>query len=1128
MKKLLLLFFALLFTGTANVWADVSYTVSNPVQVTDLANLSPQKFYILQNSGSSRYNYYDTENSQMDAKTDYDYSSVVRLIYDGENVQIQQVCTSTYYQTLAQNTRLALGESPVDYTFNTSGVADGCFRFANNSCYMNRYSADTQYPMGAGTNLTGAFSQWKIYEVDVTTTWNSVDNWEHSSGGNANVNYFGIVAPGTNDDHFELSSFSIYTLNYGNSAQTRYAAIVEENPNSTTSVAASNVLAVSSNTVTANTEGYQEFTFSTPVSIMGGVTYYIVFLSSNTPTDGNYTQGQLRCGLYSTTYAPKTYWNTSGINTWAVGLTATLSKAIPTTINVTYALYESDGTTFVTSVVKPQEPNSDISIPSSLQNTTYFNYATEGTIGEEDCTIKVTRTLKNANIVYPISNLSNNKAYTLTTQRGSLGTNGTQMVSTYGTTYSASNFAIISYEENYYLYSVADSKFVSNNTQPTLTEDISEVSALTFDLTSAPLYFMGMGSNGVNVSSYNTGIVVNNWTNRDAGNQYVIEEADDFDPTDALAVLEEYFHPSYFVTYVVKDESGENTLFTSDPVGTTLGANITTLPEEYQQALFYDYNTVNVTISETNTTVTFTATPKDSPLFQYTADTTNPVYYVLKLKNATYPKYVSDGTPNVTLPTTISDYNNVVWAFVGEPYAGFQLINKAAGTSLVLGSESPASDGKTGGNTYATLASSGTQTYEKWYVVNSTHLTNGFFLCNEEGYALNQRSNDNLAYWTSGKDAGSTFTVNDIKDVYNSFITQIEDIDYGTSLGQYTLTGDLIGDAGNEAALISLIQDYAESGNYADGANAAQHMLDATKINMPNGKFIRLYNTTSNLYMGSASSGKHPMVESKDDAGIYYVTTDNHIVSYDQGLPLANAAGAPCTTAGNTGGAFTFGAVDYAGTYYVYCGGYIIAWTDKYTNRNSGYDNKANWNISEVTDLPLTISDAGYATLYSPVALTIPEGVTAYTGYIDGSVLKLEALSEKIPAETAVILQGEANDYTFTTTTADAFEGTNNLEGTIGGKASTADAILTLQNYNDKIGLFNYTGSTLQGFKAYLDKTNLPAEVHGLTFEFDTETAIQGLSLSEESGAIYNLAGQRVQKATKGLYIVNGRKVVIK
>jgi hypothetical protein len=27
---------------------------------------------------------------------------------------------------------------------------------------------------------------------------------------------------------------------------------------------------------------------------------------------------------------------------------------------------------------------------------------------------------------------------------------------------------------------------------------------------------------------------------------------------------------------------------------------------------------------------------------------------------------------------------------------------------------------------------------------------------------------------------------------------------------------------------------------------------------------------------------------------------------------------------------------------------------------------------------------------------------------------------------------------------------------------------------------------------------------------------------------IYNLSGQRVNKATKGLYIINGRKVVIK
>ena len=193
-------------------------------------------------------------------------------------------------------------------------------------------------------------------------------------------------------------------------------------------------------------------------------------------------------------------FNAGSANSFYIpSLVINVLSATANLVNVTYELYESDGTTLVNSAVKKQEENSAIDVPASMTSSTYFSYAIEGTIGSTDCTIKVTRTLKNANIVYPISNLSNYKAYTLTTDRGSLGSNGTQMVSTYGTSYSVSNFAIISYEDNYYLYSVADSKFVGNPVtinsvagQPALTNDISEVSPLVFSLTTAPLYFMGM------------------------------------------------------------------------------------------------------------------------------------------------------------------------------------------------------------------------------------------------------------------------------------------------------------------------------------------------------------------------------------------------------------------------------------------------------------------------------------------------------------------------------------------------------------------------------------------------------------------------------------------------------------
>lgn len=71
-----------------------------------------------------------------------------------------------------------------------------------------------------------------------------------------------------------------------------------------------------------------------------------------------------------------------------------------TYVDVTYKLYESDGITEVTSSTIEQQANSNVSIPSSLKSVVSpyeandYDYATTGTIGTENCTITVTRTLK--------------------------------------------------------------------------------------------------------------------------------------------------------------------------------------------------------------------------------------------------------------------------------------------------------------------------------------------------------------------------------------------------------------------------------------------------------------------------------------------------------------------------------------------------------------------------------------------------------------------------------------------------------------------------------------------------------------------------------------------------------------
>ena len=303
-------------------------------------------------------------------------------------------------------------------------------------------------------------------------------------------------------------------------------------------------------------------------------------------------------------------------------------------------------------------------------------------------------------------------------------------------------------------------------------------------------------------------------------------------------------------------------------------------------------------------------------------------------------------------------------------------------------------------------------------------------------------------------------------------------------------------------------------------------------ITLPvSGKFYRITSTHGTYLSGNestAQAGRLSFITSADASTIFYFDGEK---LYD----LANgraAAGRAVGTAGGAGITYWFEeSTITAGKYAIRFnpdGGadrFLFAWdtSKNYADQNGADAANCVFTIEEITTLPVNISAAGYATLYSPVALTIPEGVEAYTGVVEQTWLTMSKVESKIPANTAVILYGKEGNYEFATTTAAAFEGENILKGTIGGKSVAANSILTLQNIG-KVGLYTYTGTTLAGFKAYMDMPG--AEVKGLTFKFDNATGINGVDAAAQNGTIYNLAGQRVQKAQKGIYIVNGKKVL--
>lgn len=190
--------------------------------------------------------------------------------------------------------------------------------------------------------------------------------------------------------------------------------------------------------------------------------------------------------------------------------------------------------------------------------------------------------------------------------------------------------------------------------------------------------------------------------------------------------------------------------------------------------------------------------------------------------------------------------------------------------------------------------------------------------------------------------------------------------------------------------------------------------------------------------------------------------------------------------------------------------------------------------LEKVTSLPITmnkVDDAYYATINLPVAVTIPSGLSAYSATAAGDVLTLTKVVEDgvLAANTPVILYSESSVTSLDiASTAGTAAVSNELEGTTAAISVTANQNYVLNCVDGQVGFYLFNGTAMPGFKAYLP-SSATSNVKAFTFSFeDAEDAIRAIE-SENSGLeIYDISGRRVQKAQKGLYIVNGKKVMYK
>lgn len=179
-------------------------------------------------------------------------------------------------------------------------------------------------------------------------------------------------------------------------------------------------------------------------------------------------------------------------------------------------------------------------------------------------------------------------------------------------------------------------------------------------------------------------------------------------------------------------------------------------------------------------------------------------------------------------------------------------------------------------------------------------------------------------------------------------------------------------------------------------------------------------------------------------------------------------------------------------------------------------------------NVPAVISTAEYATFNSDYALDFSAtGITAYTATAGAKSVTLNEVSEgKVPANTPVVLYKASADGTAINVpvipSAPAV-GDNDLHVSTG--TDVAD-MYVLSKKGGVVGFYKWNGATdLSAGKVYLQATTTAPEFLG----FGDATGIEAVKAqANDSQVVYNLAGQRVAQPTKGLYIVNGKKVIIK
>lgn len=217
-----------------------------------------------------------------------------------------------------------------------------------------------------------------------------------------------------------------------------------------------------------------------------------------------------------------------------------------------------------------------------------------------------------------------------------------------------------------------------------------------------------------------------------------------------------------------------------------------------------------------------------------------------------------------------------------------------------------------------------------------------------------------------------------------------------------------------------------------------------------------------------------------------------------------------------------------------------IVITAKYINEGGSYK----WKISADAYVSPTLSyEVATYSVAAPLDFSQATGVKGYyASDADASKVTFTKIDGACAANTGLVLAREGSDPISIPVAASGTDYTSSnklMAGTgasVNSDGSTNRYVLARNNSTGDIHFAKLASSKeIAVGKAYLELPASPSPAPSLSIFFDDAaggtTAIDAVKSAEPAvtdGAYYNLAGQRVTNPTKGLYIVNGRKVVVK